>query len=106
MAGNNNATPENATGAPQSPAAAPQTEKTVENPSATQRTPGTGKIREKRARTATVITYALTALLCFMATYILVTGTEDKNGVVPAAVIVATGAIQFYFGTKNGGTNV
>ena len=65
-----------------------------------------GKIREKRAFTATVVTFALTALLCFMACYILITGTEDKNGVIAGAMIVATGAIQFYFGTKNGGTNV
>lgn len=72
----------------------------------TTKTPKSGQIREKRAFTATVVTFALTALLCFMACYILITGTEDKNGVIAGAMIVATGAIQFYFGTKNGGTNV
>lgn len=73
---------------------------------ATRQPQGSVRIREKRARTATVVTFALTALLCFMASYILVTGTEDKNGVIAGAMVVATGAIQFYFGTKNGGTNV
>lgn len=58
-----------------------------------------------RARTATAVTYALTALLCFMAVWTLTTGVEDKNGVIAGSMIVATGAIQFYFGTKNGGTN-
>ena len=106
MAGTTNATTQPATDATQSAVTEPQTAGTVENASATKRTPGMAKIREKRAFTATVVTFALTALLCFMAIFILVTGAEDKNGVVPAAVIVATGAIQFYFGTKNGGTNV
>ena len=101
-----NTTNKPATEATQSPVTAPQTAQTVENTSATKRTPGAAKIREKRAFTATVVTFALTALLCFMATYILVTGTEDKNGVIAGAMVVATGAIQFYFGTKNGGTNV
>lgn len=78
----------------------------VNNQEAARKTPGAAKIREKRARTATVVTFALTALLCFMASYILITGTEDKNGVIAGAMVVATGAIQFYFGTKNGGTNV
>lgn len=105
MAGANTTT-QPATEATQSPVTVPQTAEPVEISSATKRTPGMAKIREKRAFTATVVTFALTALLCFMAVYILVTGAEDKNGVVPAAVIVATGAIQFYFGTKNGGTNV
>lgn len=62
-------------------------------------------IKRNRARTATVVTFALTALLCFMATFILVTGAEDKNGVIAGAMVVATGAIQFYFGTKQGGGN-
>ena len=63
------------------------------------------KVIGRKSFTATVVTFALTALLCFMACYILVTGTEDKNGVVASAVVVATGAIQFYFGTKQGGNN-
>ncbi len=92
--------------ATQSVAEAPQAEETANNTITTQTTRGSAKIREKRAFTATVVTFALTALLCFMAIFILVTGSEDKNGVVAGAVIVATGAIQFYFGTKNGGTNV
>lgn len=95
-----------ATEATQSDVTELKTIETVENTSATKRAPGTAKIRAKRQFTATVVTFALTALLCFMAVYILVTGAEDKNGVVASAVIVATGAIQFYFGTKNGGTNV
>lgn len=63
------------------------------------------KIVGRKSFTATVVTFALTALLCFMACFILITGTEDKNGVVASAVVVATGAIQFYFGTKQGGNN-
>lgn len=82
---------------------APEAAKTAQ---ATRQPQGSVRIREKRARTATVVTFALTALLCFMACYILITGTEDKNGVIAGAMVVATGAIQFYFGTKNGGTNV
>lgn len=106
MAGATNTTPQPAAEATQSPATEPQTAGTVEITSAARKAPGTAKIREKRARTATVVTYALTALLCFMAAYILVTGAEDNNGVIAGAMVVATGAIQFYFGTKNGGTNV
>lgn len=105
MAGANTTT-QPTTEATQSPVTAPQTTQTVENTSATKRTPESAKIREKRAFTATVVTFALTALLCFMAVFILVTGAEDKNGVVAGAMIVATSAIQFYFGTKRGGTNV
>lgn len=103
MAGTNIQNPADAT---QSAVAEPQTAETVTNPSATRKTPGGANIREKRAFTATVVTFALTALLCFMAVFILVTGAEDKNGVVAGAMIVATSAIQFYFGTKRGGTNV
>lgn len=106
MAGTTNATTQPATDATQSAVPEPQTAQTVEISSAARKAPGTAKIREKRARTATVVTYALTALLCFMAAYILVTGAEDNNGVIAGAMVVATGAIQFYFGTKNGGTNV
>ena len=98
MAGANTTT-KPAAEATQSPVTEPQTAQTVENTSTTKRTQGSAKIREKRAFTATVVTFALTALLCFMATYILVTGTEDKNGVIAGAMVVATGAIQFYFGT-------
>jgi hypothetical protein len=105
MAGANTTT-QPATEATQSPVTAPQTAQTVENTSATKRTPGAAKIREKRAFTATVVTFALTALLCFMASFLLITGTEDKYGVIPSAVTVTVGAINFYFGTKNGGTNV
>ena len=98
--------PQNAVEATQSTTTEQTTIETVENTSTTKRAPGAAQMRAKRQFTATVVTFALTALLCFMAIFILVTGAEDKNGVVPAAVIVATGAIQFYFGTKNGGTNV
>lgn len=63
------------------------------------------RIAGRKSFTATVVTFALTALLCFMAIFILVTGAEDNNGVVASAVVVATGAIQFYFGTKQGGNN-
>lgn len=63
------------------------------------------RIRERKSFTATVVTFALTALLCFMAIFTLVTGNEDKNGIIAGAMVVATGAIQFYFGTKNGGSN-
>lgn len=98
--------PQNAVEATQSTTTEQTTIETVENTSTTRKAPGAAQIRAKRQFTATVVTFALTALLIFMAVFILVTGAEDKNGVVPAAVIVATGAIQFYFGTKNGGTNV
>lgn len=100
------ATPQPAADATQSAVTEPQTAEPVEITSATKKAPGAARIREKRAFTATVVTFALTALLCFMAIYILITGTEDKNGVIAGAMVVATGAIQFYFGTKNGGTNV
>lgn len=63
------------------------------------------KIIGRKSFTATVVTFALTALLCFMAVFILVSGTDDKYGVIPSAVVVSTGAIQFYFGTKQGGNN-
>ena len=59
----------------------------------------------RKSFTATVVTFALTALLCFMACFILITGTEDRYGVIPSAVAVTVGAIQFYFGTKQGGNN-
>lgn len=106
MAGTTNATNQPATEATQSPVTAPQTDVTVDITSAATKRPGVAQIRAKRQFTATVVTFALTALLCFMAVYILITGTEDKNGVIAGAMVVATGAIQFYFGTKNGGTNV
>lgn len=106
MAGSTNTTTKLDTDATQSAVTELKTEDTVEITSAVKNTPGAAKIRAKRAFTATVVTFALTALLCFMAVYILVTGTEDKNGVIAGAMVVATGAIQFYFGTKNGGTNV
>lgn len=106
MAGTTTTTTQPAADATQSAVTEPQTAGSVEITSATKKAPGTAKIREKRAFTATVVTFALTALLCFMAIYILITGSEDKNGVVAGAMIVATSAIQFYFGTKNGGTNV
>jgi hypothetical protein len=63
------------------------------------------RIAGRKSFTATVVTFALTALLCFMACFILITGAEDNNGVVASAVVVANGAIQFYFGTKQGGNN-
>lgn len=63
------------------------------------------RIAGRKSFTATVVTFALTALLCFMACFILITGTEDKYGVIPSAVAVTVGAIQFYFGTKQGGNN-
>lgn len=66
----------------------------------------TANIRGKKAFTATVVTFALTALLCFMVVFTLVTGNDDKNGVIAGAMVLATSAIQFYFGTKQGGTNV
>lgn len=106
MVGTTQTTNQPADGATQSPVTAPQTAEAVDNTTATTKARVPAQIRAKRQFTATVVTFALTALLCFMAIFILVTGTEDKSGVVPAAVIVATGAIQFYFGTKNGGTNV
>ena len=106
MAGTTTTTPQPAPDATQSAVTELQTAEPVGISSATKKAPGAAKIREKRAFTATVVTFALTALLCFMAVYILVTGTEDKNGVIAGAMVVATGAIQFYFGTKNGGTNV
>jgi len=99
-------TNENTAVATQSPAVDTQTANTAEITSATRKAPGSAKIREKRAFTATVVTFALTALLCFMASFLLITGTEDKYGVIPSAVTVTVGAINFYFGTKNGGTNV
>lgn len=77
-----------------------------EKPTATTPTPETKKkIIGRKSFTATVVTFALTALLCFMSCYILVSGTEDKYGVIPSAVAVTVGAIQFYFGTKQGGNN-
>lgn len=63
------------------------------------------KVIGRKSFTATVVTFALTALLCFMACFILVSGTEDRYGVIPSAVAVTVGAIQFYFGTKQGGNN-
>ena len=63
------------------------------------------KIIGRKSFTATVVTFALTALLCFMAVYILVSDQDDKYGVIPSAVCVSVGAIQFYFGTKQGGNN-
>lgn len=63
------------------------------------------RIAGRKSFTATVVTFALTALLCFMACFILITDKEDKYGVIPSAVVVATGAVQFYFGTKQGGNN-
>lgn len=86
-------------------AGAAEIQKTVENSSATRKAPGSAKIREKRAFTATVVTFALTALLIFMVVWTLVTGSEDRNGIVAGAMVIATSAIQFYFGTKQGGTN-
>lgn len=80
----------------------------MDKPSATTPTPTQDtkrKIIGRKSFTATVVTFALTALLCFMATYILVSGSEDKYGVIPSAVAVTVGAIQFYFGTKQGGNN-
>lgn len=62
--------------------------------------------RVKRAFTATVVTFALTALLIFMVVWILVTGKEDTYGVISGATVLITSAVNFYFGTKNGGTNV
>lgn len=84
-------------------AAAEKIQNTVENPSTATEEPGSTHIREKKAFTATVVTFALTALLIFMVVWTLMTGSEDKNGVVAGAMVIATSAIQFYFGTKNGG---
>ena len=63
------------------------------------------RIAGRKSFTATVVTFALTGLLIFMACFILVSGTEDRYGVIPSAVAVTVGAIQFYFGTKQGGNN-
>lgn len=84
-------------------AAAEKIQNTVENPTTTAEEPEGGQIRRKKAFTATVVTFALTALLIFMVVWTLMTGSEDKNGVVAGAMVIATSAIQFYFGTKNGG---
>ncbi len=97
---------DNAPQTPQEAVEAAKNEKTDKIPAILRRSPSAARIREKRARTATVVTYALTALLCFMAAFILITGKEDKNGIIAGAMVVATGAIQFYFGTKTGGTDV
>lgn len=93
-----------ATTAPEA-AGATEMEKTGKQPSTAEKRAEGAKIREKRAFTATVVTFALTALLIFMAVWTLITGNEDKNGIIAGAMVVATGAIQFYFGTKNGGNN-
>lgn len=80
-------------------------EKAPTTPTPTQTSDVKKRIAGRKSFTATVVTFALTALLCFMACYILVSGTEDKYGVIPSAVAVTVGAIQFYFGTKQGGNN-
>lgn len=84
-------------------AVAEKIQNTAENPTTTAEELGSTHIREKKAFTATVVTFALTALLIFMVVWTLMTGSEDKNGVVAGAMVIATSAIQFYFGTKNGG---
>lgn len=79
---------------------------TTDQPSTTNQTTNPAPDSERRKLrnfTATIVTFALTALLVFMTVWAMVTG-NDNAGIVSGAMVLITGVIQHYIGSKKNDT--